>query len=321
MVFNVLLDKIQGNKSRGLRLSGEDLKAARFYREGRTGVADSVQAVQDAGLLQVPTYAIVHGRSFVGLDDPTWSEFHDSLGERLTLSVDKDYEGVPKGEWVVDVQGGGLFMSRHEVIRRAVKERKLVNGAIRISPEDKDLLLGERQVYFWNGQKLEIVPVKYFFTSFEQFQDVSGTPEFQRDLRDLSAVYVVLRIVEEARKNSSSYRPISEQLTNPDLIISAGSKDRLRKMLMEKELDSKGKETSQEVPRFKWTQFGSGNDGYTNVDTGRVGVLGDFYCDDYVNFYSNLYDDGVSGGVAPEALEAWREAQKREKSPGLESRV
>ena len=311
--FNILLDKIAGNESRGLRLGGRELSAARLYRQGETGVADSVQAVQDAGLLQVPSYAYVEGRSFVGLDAPTWGNFQDSLAERLTLHVDKDYNGIPKGDCVVDVVGGGLFMPRHKVIRSAVNDEKLVNGAIKIGSDDKDLLLGERQVYRWNGQKLEQVPVGYFFTSFAEFDDVSGTPEFQKALNDLSAVYVVVRPASEAQQIPSGYRLVVEQLENPDLIIPSGNRARLNRMLMESP-DKKGKQ----VPRFKWTNFSSLHDDYTSQDTGRVGVLG--YGCNIINFDGNLYVNGGSSGVAPEALEAWRGAHARENA-SLEKKV
>lgn len=315
LVFDVLLDKIQGIEVKGLRIGGGELKAARCYRSRNTGVADSVQAVQEAGLLQVPTYAHAHGRSFEGLESPSWSEFHDTLGERLTLRAEKDYNGIPKGDYVVDVQGGGLFMPHHEVIRRAVLNRELVNNAMPIKSEDKDLLLGSRLIYRWDGRKVQVVPVTHFFTSYEQFSDVSQTQEFEKSLRDLSAVYVVVRPASEARQNPSGRRPLVEQLSNPDLILACGSKARLNKMLMERP-DKEGKQ----VPRFKWEQFGSWHDGYENVDTGRVGVLGSNYFNDLVYFEYDLGGIGGSGGVAPEALEAWREAQTREKQ-GLESKM
>lgn len=313
--FDVLLDKVQGTEVRDLRLGGGELKAARCYHSGNTGVADSVEAVQSAGLLQVPTYAHAHGRSFECLESPSWSEFHDTLGERLTLRVDKSYDGVSKGDYVVDVQGGGLFMPRHELIRRAILNRELVNNAMPIKSEDKDLLLGSRLVYRWDGRKVQVVPVTHFFTSYKQFSDVSQTEKFEKSLRDLSAVYVVVRPASEARQNPSGRRLIVEQLSNPDLILACGSKARLNKMLMEAP-DKEGKQ----VPRFNWEQFGSWHDGYQNVDTGRVGVLGNDYYDYDVYYGYNVNDCGGSGGVAPEALDTWREAQTRENS-GLESRV
>ena len=313
--FNILLDKIKGGiEGRGLRLGGGDLKAARFYREGRKGVADSVQAVQEAGLLQVPFYAYVQGRSFVGLDDPVWTDFHDSLAERLTLKIDKSYDGIPKlKNIVVDIVGGGLFMPQHELIRNVDCGGPPYNF-IKIASYDKDLLLGERHVYRWNGKKLEQVPVKYFFTSFAEFDDVSGTLEFQKALNDLSAVYVVLRSVREARKNPSDYKPITEQLNNPDLIIPCGNRARLNRMLMEAQ-DKKKKQ----VPRFKWKKFNSRHDGYKYFDTGLVSVLGGGTSCDVVKL-NNFGFDGASGGVAPEALEAWREAHTSEKE-SLEKKV
>jgi len=307
--YEVLLDKKQEEEKRGLRLGGGELRGAHFYREGKTGVADSIQAVQDTGLLQVPTYAFAKGRVHVGVEDSerVWNNWHDGLGERLTLNVDQSYRGIPKGEYVVDIQGGGIFMPRHEAIRRAISDGTMRDRAFPVSKEDKDLLLGERQVYRGNGTEVEKVPVQYFFTSFEEFDDVSGTPEFVKALNDMSAVYTVLRPVSEARQNLSGWSTIEGQLRNPDLVIPLGGKAPLRRMLMEKVLDEETGE-EREVPRFGWERFGSWHDGYQNLDSGRVGLLDSN--NDGVNWGNVLDDDGCSVGVAPEALEAWRGAPR-----------
>ncbi len=319
--FDVLLDKTEDN---------EELKGAPFIRGGPYcrnsvfAVADSIQAVQGAGLLQVPTYAFINGRGRASLDDFVWDRwFHDSLGERLTLSVCADYKDVPKGEYVVDIQGGGLYMPFHELIRSRIREIvKLCSGghsekenrSIPIMPEDKDLLLGERQVCRFDGEKIQTVPITHFFTSYSQFEDASESSEFQKSLRDWSAVYVVLRNREEARNiyGGSLCLPVGEHLDNPDLIIPAGGKSNLHRMLMlvpetPKIEDPKIIEDLEMA--FKGPHFISRNDGYQCINTGRFSRVGHNGFFPNVNFGDDICQGGGYGnsvGVEPNALEQWR---------------
>src|SRR3989338_5430343 len=99
--YNVLLD----DNHRGSRTF-----AAPFYREGQFGVVDSIQAVHNAGLLQVPTYMVVRGRGLAdqGAEKPTeqvWTNWQDTLGERLTIEVAQgQYKNIEGGLYVVDLQ-------------------------------------------------------------------------------------------------------------------------------------------------------------------------------------------------------------------------
>ncbi|MBI4139391.1 hypothetical protein HY483_00330 [Candidatus Woesearchaeota archaeon] len=362
----VLLDKVGSSKPY------KELRAAR-YCYPCCDTAYSASRVQEDGLLQVPTYAYFHGCSladyidFWSLSDPVLTHNNDTLGERLTLHVDKDYNGVPKGEWAVDVQGGGLIMPRPKLLINTLKPNGLeddkihLSGEVLITPEDKDLLLGERQVYRWNGKKLETIPVEYFFTSFAEFDDVSETPEFQKSLRELSAVYAVLRPASETVGAHEGYRPISEQFKNPSLIIPAGSRSRLRRMLTKvDELLTKDEEVVYQLkstekrywrPRVgrginshdvtKFAFFECIRNGYPpkNVDKGSFYTLKGFcYPRDYQNGFGGLqvsqgnwalfltncyrpfYSSGNSGGIAPEALDQWRELLAHE-NEGLEKKV
>jgi hypothetical protein len=279
----------------GLRELGRELRGARFGKSGATGVADSVQAVQEANLLQVPPYAIVAGRAIAAREEPTWKTFVDTLGERLTLEVRAgQYDGIDAGLYVVDLIGAGLFMPRHDVIRAAVKGNELNKGAIQIKSKDKNLLLGEKHAYRWDGREVKKgVPVQ-FFGSYEAFLEASTGADFKQGLQDMTAIYAVLRPVAEAQKNPSGYRNIDVQLNNPDGIIPSGGKAPWQKML--------GQMTS-----FEWNGVGSHHDGYSNVDTGRPVVLNGGYG---IRCHNSLDDDGGSVGVAPEALKARSAARK-----------
>jgi len=292
--FTVLLDQGERTHNKGYS-PGYTLRGAPFLRTGALGVADSGAAVQEAKLFQAPTYFIANGRKFADKDkkeptDPVWVEWHNGLGERLTLQAEKGYSGIPNGLQIVDIQGAGLFMPRPEEIRAVIEgkdpSRKLKNYAYPIIQAEKDLLLGEKQAYRWDGTELKVVPVT-FFPSYEAFAEEAKTPEFKRSLKDMKAVYAVVRSVEEARKNPSGYRPIKEQLTNPDLAIPLGGEDQVKAIF----LDSEGNE-----------QIGSHHDGYKNIDSGRVALLGGR--SGGVGCGSILYGSGRSVGVAPEALVA-----------------
>ena|SRR3989338_4726512 len=300
--FTVLLDQGERTHNKGYS-SGYTLRGASFFRtdEDDLGVTDSVAAVQEAKLFQAPTYFIANGRKFADKDkkeptDPVWVEWHNGLGERLTLQAEKGYSGIPNGLQIVDIQGAGLFMPRPEEIRAVIEgkdpSRKLKNYAYPIIQAEKDLLLGEKQAYRWDGTELKVVPVT-FFPSYEAFAEEAKTPEFKRSLKDMKAVYAVVRSVEEARKNPSGYRPTKEQLTNPDLAIPLGGEDQVKAIF----LDSEGN------VRFGYKQIGSHHEGYKNIDSGRVALLGihdvGVVCGNLLNSYG-----GRSVGVAPEALVA-----------------
>jgi len=297
--FTVLLDR-KGTSTRGLE-SGITLRGAPMYREGNTGVADSIQAVQEAGLLQVPSYLLVNGRIHADREskkpmESVWTQWHNTLGERLTVAVEQGYRDIPKGTYVVDVQNAGLFMPRPDMIQAAIKESRLVNRAYPLSQAEKDLLLGERQAYQFDGITVKTVPVT-LFPSYAAFLEASQNPAFL----DSMPVYAVVRPVDDGRKNPSGYYPIQDQLENPDLVIAAGGKAPLRSMILN--------DTGE--ARFGWSQFGSWHDGYTTADTGRAVVLGNG--DLGVGCNSDLlyhYLDGRSVGVAPEALGARHEARR-----------
>jgi len=296
--FTVLLDQRERIISRSFSLT-YSIRGAPFYRIGATGVADSIAAVQKANLLQTPTYFLGNGRKYADKDSekpstPVWVDWHDGLGERLTLQVEKGYNGVPNGLQVVDIQGAGIFMSRPEEIRAVVEgrdpSRKLKNYGYPVSEQEKDLVLGEKQAYRWNGTQLEVVPVR-FFPSYEAFAEEAKTSEFKKALREMTVVYAVVRPAEQARKNPFGYQPIEVQLTNPNLAIPLGGEDQVRAIFLDNE----------EQPLFGWERFGTHHDGYKTVDSGRVASL--LRLNDGVDCSSNLSSSfGRSVGVAPEAL-------------------
>ncbi len=297
--FTVLLDQVERTNAGGFSLQYQ-IRGAPFYRTGTTGLADSAAAVQEAHLLQAPTYFLGNGFKLAdrGKEKPSEeiiTEWHDGLGERLTLQTE-GYKGIPDGLHAVDIQGAGIFMPRPQEIRAVIEgkdpARRMKNYAYPVSQQEKDRLLGDKVAYRWNGTKLEEnVPVT-FFPSPEAFLEEARTPEFKRKLKDMTAVYAVVRSAKDARKIPSGYRPLKDQLTNPDLTIPLGGEDPVREMLLNED----------GTPRFGWEQFGAHNDGYQTVDSGRVALLSDRY--DGVSCDYSLYLSGRSVGVAPEALVA-----------------
>ncbi|MFT7616200.1 MAG: hypothetical protein ACI8Y7_001029, partial [Candidatus Woesearchaeota archaeon] len=273
-----------------------------FFRKSNLGVVESIEAVHNNNLVQVPAYALINGRSVVDANtigkngveifekvtEPGWNSWHDSLGERLTLRADRSYPGIKQGLYVVDLIGAGLFMSRPTELRNAIRQESLKNGAYPVSIKEKELLFGDQEAYRFDGTTIQTVPVRVF-TSYKSFLEESVSSTFQEKLSDLSAVYAVVRPAGDAQKNPSGYQTIEAQLENPDLIIPAGGKSAVENMLM-----------SANNARFGWKNFGSYHDGYSNEDSGRVVIVDSDYGG--VNCGDDVGCDSKSLGVAPEAL-------------------
>ncbi len=299
-IFDILLSKQEGTEVvPGLRSGGFELRGRAFPKDFNNGegVADSVEAVQNAGLVQVPCYALVRGRATASKEEPVWSRWHDTLGERMVLDIRAEqYQGVKAGMYVVDLIGAGLFISRPNIIRQAVQGNMLVNRAMPITDQMKATLIGEKSAYRWNGGELEQVAVQVF-SSYAAFEEASRGRDFQDKLADMSAIYAVLRPVAEAQRNPSDYRNLDLQAQNPDLVIPAGGKAPLQAMLAQ-------------VESFKWDGIGSYHDRYQTPDTGRVVVLGSDNLGVDCNY--GLSGSGRSVGVAPEALKARSAALENE---------
>ncbi|GEM_PF-2726241 len=242
---------------------GHEVRGTPFYRKS---VADSIEAIQKVGQLQVPTYALANGRIYADKEkkhpsEIVWTMSYEGLGERLLLRAEKAYQSVPEGVYVVDLQGAGIFMARPDEIRRVVMEHDSAT-AYSISSQEKDLLLGEKYAYKWNGTKLDIIPVT-FFPSNEAFAEEAKTAAFKKSIREMSAVYAVLRPIEEAEQYPSGARSITEQLKNPNLQIPLGGVDQLKAMLF----DEEGQ------PRFGFQAFGFYSEDDTIIDSGHRVVL------------------------------------------------
>ena len=273
-----------------------EVNAKPFYRTGSLGVADSVQTVEASGLVRVPSYMIVAGRAVANSNEPVWSNFSDSYGERLTLKDKKNILGNGKSRsYVVDIQNGGVFMGNHEKIRKAVQKNKLVKYAMpldqktEVNPLLEAIKTGDVSIlkeFGWT--KSDSV---YVFDTFEDFNDASSANDFLVN----DPAYVVLRKANEARTETSGYRPISEQRNNQSLIIASSGRVPLGKML-------------DQAESFGWESFGSWHDGYENANSGRVVVL--YNSGNGVSSSSNISGSGRSLGVAPEEL------AKREKIVG-----
>ncbi len=260
-----------------------------FYRTGNTGVADSIQAVETAGLVRVPAYWIAEGRAVAPATDPVWAQWHDSYGERDTIVDQKGILGTKGQVYVVDFQNGGIFMGDHQRIRTAITNRQLLNNASPLNQKKDvnpflDAVKSNDTVALQQKGLVRKGPV-YVFKSFEEFDDASSGENFLRDF----PAYAVLRTAERARGNVSGYQSIGVQRGNEDLIIPLGGREQLGKML-------------DQAVSFKWTQFGSHHDGYTNNNSGRVVFVVNHSRGVYCNY--DVYGNSRSLGVAPEALVA-----------------
>ena len=265
-----------------------EVRAKPFYREGRFGVADSVQAVEDSGLVRVPSYMIVAGRASADKTEPVWAKFSDSYGERLTVKDKRGILGTKGQVYVIGIQNGGVFMGNHEKIRRAVKKNLLKNYAMPLEPrsevnplldaiKDSNPLKALKELGWTKSDSV------YVFNNFGDFDDASQADNFLVE----NPAYIVVRRADEAKTEPFGYKAMAEQKNNQSLIIASGGRKPLIRML-------------DQATSFGWNQFGSWHDGYKNINSGRVVVLYNdnrgIYSDNYIN------DLGRSLGVAPEEL-------------------
>jgi len=285
--FTFLLDKKEGFKGRGFELGGSPLYGQALYAPGNTGLADSIEAVQKAGLVAVPTYLLVRGRAFADKESPAWQEYHDANAERLTL---KDENGIlgEKGKlYAVSIENGGLFVWNPQRVRDAVNAQNgqsMTNYALNLTQGEVDAFLDAYQkkddkaiAQIAHGSNVKYIgDFNGFVEASDQSNFLSGMP-----------MYVVVRDADETRKIPSGYRPTMDQANNPDLIIHSGGKESLRAML-------------ERAKEFRWNQFGSHHDGYQTPNSGRVVDLNN----QYIGLIGNggLNGGGRLVGVAPEAL-------------------
>jgi len=265
------------------------IRGTPFYITGETGVADSIQAVERAGLVRVPAYWIAEGQTVAPATDPVWTQWYDSYGERDTIVDKRGILGTKDQVYVVDFQNGGMFTGNHQRIRTAVKDGKLQNNAIPLDQEnDVNSFLdavAQNDTAVLQQRGLVREGSVYVFKSFEEFDEASSHESFLGNF----PAYVVLRTAERARNNLSGHQPIDAQRENEDLIVPLGGRNQLGKVL-------------DLAASFKWTQFGSYHDGYINNNSGRVVLVCDLSFG--VSSGNVVINYGRSLGVAPEALVA-----------------
>ena len=285
--FTVMLDKRDGHSVRGAEVGGAVLRGKPIYKEGSTGLADSIEAVISSGLIHVPTYRLIGGRAHVGKDDEAWSEWHDSNAERISAYDEKGIIGAKGVMYALDIQNGGLFVWNPGRIKEAVEGEKLVNGALQLSQDEVNNVLDAIKRNDYEGLK-QIVHGKevVFAGDYDGFVEASASTDF---VKGMDVTYLVFRPAKEAGKLYSGRTDIDAQRDNPDLVIASGGKEPLKRML-------------NQAAGFGWSKFGSWHDGYKNKNGGRVVYLSN---DNYGVSGIYLYASGRSVGVAPEALDAF----------------
>ena len=286
--FTVMLGMKDAVKLRGLTIPGHPLMGKSFYRTGNTGLADSIKAVLDEGLIHVPTYSLVAGRAFVGKENEAWSQYHDSRAERITALDEKGIMGAKGTVYSLDIQNGGLFVCNPQRIKEAVEGGKLVNYAIQLEQEEVNAVLDAMK----KGDTAALKQIVHggnvaYAGDFKGFVEASDAPGF---IQGMDTTYLVIRPATEARQLYSGRTDINVQSENPDIIIASGGKAPAGRML-------------DQAKGFEWEKFGAWHDGYDNNNTGRVVCLD--YGDDGVLGGRNLYGDGRPVGIAPEALDAF----------------
>ncbi|MFH1649467.1 MAG: hypothetical protein ABIA93_02880 [Candidatus Woesearchaeota archaeon] len=292
--FKVMLDKRESHTIQGAELGGASLRGRAFFKKGAAGVAESIDEVISSGLVHVPTYALIRGRAFASGNDSAWNEWHDSKAERLTLYDESGILGKEKELYAVDIQNGGFFVWNPQRIRDAVTEGKLVNYGLQLEQSEVDSVLDAVKRKDYEGLKQILHGGSVAFAGgYDEFVEASDVPGF---IKGVDTTYIVFRSADEARELSSGRSSIAKQRASPDLIIASGGRKRLGEMF-------DVAEKPEQEGGLGLKEFGAWNDGYKNRNVGRVVVLDDY---DYgVDGNLNLYGNGRSVGVAPEALDAF----------------
>jgi len=294
----ILLGKGLDKDGNVLEVSGTS-----FYRAGSTGLVDGIEAVQQAGLIQIPIYLLGEGRVAAGRDaqaqgniqlalqEPVWTQFHDGLAEVDTVVDKKGILGKKGQEYVAKFQNSGLFVNDHQRIKDAVLGRngkRLTDSyAMPLDQQEVNAFLDTvksrdanalQQMGFLQGGSV------YVFKNFGEFADASARADFLADMPG----YVVVRSAGEAQLQGSGNKDISTQRRNQDLAIDFGGVARVGAVL-------------DVAEQLGWTQFGAHNDGYSSGNSGRVVYLG--YHDVGVSGNGGISDNGRPVGVTPEVLE------------------
>src|SRR3989344_4151085 len=227
--FTVILDKREGADIRGATVGGAELFGKPIYKTGSTGLADSIKAVLDEGLIHVPTYSLVAGRAFVGKENEAWSQYHDSKAERITALDEKGIMGAKGTVYVLDIQNGGLFVGNPQRIKEDVEGGKLVDNALQLRQEEINTVLDAMK----HGDTAALKQIVQggnvaYAGHFNGFLEASAPPNF---IQGMDTAYLVSRPATEARKITSGYQDIDVQRENPDIIIASGGKTQADKML------------------------------------------------------------------------------------------
>ena len=312
--YRVLVDKGYGVSSGGFRANPFELRGTEIeieYGEKRdtleirktgnpistqfSNIANSIQSLQDSGMIHAPTYILINDRGQEP-DNLIWHDKFIGLGERLVVKVPAGRYATPSGEYVVDIQNGGIFLPRPDIIRSAA-----TSSILEVSNEDKDLLFGEKCVYLWDGSKLTKIPIQ-LFGSYEDFHEASLQEKFLESM----PVYSVLRRKADIERAQFDRKSLENQCGNPDLVIpSGGGSYALNKILFHN-----GK------PRFD--EFTSGDDNYFN----KYRNAGLFILVEHTGMSAinpdNSFFRGYTVGISPKDLKV-REAFVRTAS--LESKL
>ncbi len=289
--FTVTLDRREGQNVKGFETGSAVLKGKPVNKKGSTGLADSIEAVLDSGLIHVPTYRLIGGRAFAGKDDDIWSHYYESRAERITAYDEKGILGAQGAVYTIDIQNGGLFVWNPQRIREAVNGGKLVDSALQLTPEEIDNLLDAINRKDYNGLKQIVHGGDVAFAGdYKGFLEASKSPDF---IKGMDTTYLVVRPEVEAIKHQDVS---TNQRYDPDLVIASGGSAPLSRML-------------EQGGRFGWWQFGPWNYGYQDYNSGRIVWLGFglYSGGDRGGLvgYVDLDKSGRTVGVAQEALDAF----------------
>ena len=225
-----LLDQ---NSSCGSFLYGQGVRYAgdKIVAFGKNYL-QALETLLDQGLVHVPTYGIARGKGFDSRHQGKrlWSEKVISLrAERNVLFDESGILGTAGAMYVVNIEGGGLFVGNVQRIGDAIADDSLTSFGLKLNQDEVNVFLDAVK----NKDKSTLGglinnPMVRFVGDYEGFLEASANPNFAHDMR---TAYIVIRPLEDvlAVEPSNIYYDRIQQ--NPDFLITAAGESGLRAMV------------------------------------------------------------------------------------------
>ncbi|MBN1645645.1 hypothetical protein JW868_01245, partial [Candidatus Woesearchaeota archaeon] len=118
-----------------------------FPKGGKTGVADSIKAVQESsGLIRSPSYALVIARAVAPQVNSLWDRWYDLDEEQVRVIANQDFRDVSAGDHRLFLVGCTMFSHDTDAINKFVNGKGTVDGKRKIGLTNYSVPLSQAQI-------------------------------------------------------------------------------------------------------------------------------------------------------------------------------